>query len=169
MTAGGRNSDFSRLQGDLRTMSGYVIIAAALFVLGVLFTATIFIVEYSAHSGVLLSATLLLERSKVQRSSSETEILEQYGATVLIVHLHGMIFFGSASSVLEEIKAHVVTLAELQLPLQVLLLDFDRCTGIDSSAVAVLFHTRRQIKDAKMPRLSHTTVPHRPSRPRSPC
>jgi sulfate permease, SulP family len=91
-------------------------------VLGVLFTATIFIVEYSAHSGVLLSATLLLERSKVQRSSFETEILEQYGATVLIVHLHGMIFFGSASSVLEEIKAHVLQLAELQLPLQVLLM-----------------------------------------------
>ena len=119
-------------------------------VLGVLFTATIFIVEYSAHSGVLLCTTLLLERSKVQRSSSETEILEQYGATVLIVHLHGMIFFGSASSVLEEIKAHVVTLAELQLPLQVLLLDFDRCTGIDSSAVAVLFQTRRYIKDARL-------------------
>jgi hypothetical protein len=91
-------------------------------VLGVLFTATIFIVEYSAHSGVLLCTTLLLERSKVQRSSSETEILEQYGATVLIVHLHGMIFFGSASSVLEEIKAHVLQLAELQLPLQVLLM-----------------------------------------------
>jgi hypothetical protein len=119
-------------------------------VLGVLFTATIFIVEYSAHSGVLLCTTLLLERSKVQRSSSETEILEQYGATVLIVHLHGMIFFGSASSVLEEIKAHVLTLAELQLPLQVLLLDFDRCTGIDSSAVAVLFQTRRYIKDARL-------------------
>jgi hypothetical protein len=31
-----------------------------------------------------------------------------------------------------------------------LLLDFDRCTGIDSSAVAVLFHTRRQIKDARL-------------------
>jgi len=38
----------------------------------------------------------------------------------------------------------------LPVPLQVLLLDFDRCTGIDSSAVAVLFHTRRQIKDARL-------------------
>ena len=153
-------------------------------VLGILFTATIFIVEYSSHSGVLQSATLLLERSKVQRTSAEQEILEQcaatsartpgwpmprapmmraastdndlsrtrrprrYGATVLIVHLHGMIFFGSANSVLEEIKTHLMTLSELQLPLKFLLLDFDRCSAIDSSAVAVLFQTRRQIKDA---------------------
>jgi dTDP-glucose 4,6-dehydratase len=56
-----------------------------------------------------VTGTFNLERSKVQRSSFETEILEQYGATVLIVHLHGMIFFGSASSVLEEIKAQQQT------------------------------------------------------------
>ena len=45
-------------------------------------------------------------------------------------------------------KAHLATLAELQLPLRFLLLDFDRCSAIDSSAVNVLFSTRRQIKDA---------------------
>ena len=76
------------------------------------------------------------------------DILEQYGATVLIIHLHGMIFFGSANSVVEEVKNHLATLAELQLPLRFLLLDFDRCSAIDSSAVNVLFSTRRQIKDA---------------------
>ena len=85
-------------------------------VLGMLLTATIFIVQYSSHSGVLQSATSLLERSKVARTQSEQEILEQYGATVLIIHLHGMIFFGSGNSVLDEVKAHLQTLAELQLP-----------------------------------------------------
>jgi anti-anti-sigma regulatory factor len=69
-------------------------------------------------------------------------------ATVLIMHLHGMIFFGSANSVVEEVKGHLATLAELQLPLRFLLLDFDRCSAIDSSAVGVLFQTRRQIKEA---------------------
>ena len=117
-------------------------------VLGMLFTATIFIVQYSSVSGVLQSATSLLERSKVTRTIAEQDILEQYGATVLIIHLHGMIFFGSANSVVEEVKAHLATLAELQLPLRFLLLDFDRCSAIDSSAVNVLFSTRRQIKDA---------------------
>ena len=75
-------------------------------VLGLLFTAVIFIVQYASHSGVLQSATSLLERSKVARSVAENEVIEQYGATVLIVHLHGMIFFGSANSVLEEVKSH---------------------------------------------------------------
>ena len=120
----------------------------AAVVLGMLFTATIFIVQYSSHSGVLQSATSLLERSKVARTVAEQEVLEQYGATVLIIHLHGMIFFGSANSVLEEVKAHLATLAELQLPLRFLLLDFDRCSAIDSSAVGVLFQTRRSIRDA---------------------
>ena len=34
--------------------------------LGMLLTAVIFIVQYSSHSGVLQSATILLERSKVR-------------------------------------------------------------------------------------------------------
>ena len=119
-------------------------------VLGMLLTATIFIVQYSSHSGVLQSATSLLERSKVARDMPEQEIIEQHGASVLIIHLHGMIFFGSANSVAEEVKAHLATLAELQLPLRFLLLDFDRCSAIDSSAVGVLFQLRRYIRDARL-------------------
>ena len=133
----------------------HIVLTAALgmlsaVVLGVLFTATIFIVQYASHSGVLQSATSLLERSKVTRTVAEQVVLERYGATVLIVHLHGMIFFGSANSVVEEVRAHILTLSELGLPLRFLLLDFDRCSAIDSSAVSVLFQTRRLIKEAAL-------------------
>jgi MFS superfamily sulfate permease-like transporter len=48
-------------------------------VLGMLLTATIFIIQYSSHSGVLQSATSLLERSKVARAAPEQDIIEQYG------------------------------------------------------------------------------------------
>ena len=41
----------------------------------------------------------MLERSKVARTVPEQDILEQFGASVLIIHLHGMNFFGSANSV----------------------------------------------------------------------
>jgi len=119
-------------------------------VLGLLFTAVIFIIQYSRHSGVLQHATLLLERSKVARTVAEQQVLEEFGATTLIVHLHGMIFFGSANSVVEEVRAHLDTLRELNLPLRFLLLDFDRCSAIDSSAVAVLLQTRRLIKTARL-------------------
>ena len=93
-------------------LTAYLGMLAAV-VLGMLLTATIFIVQYASHSGVLQSATSLLERSKVARSTAEQDVIEQFGAEVLIVHLHGMIFFGSANSVLEEVKMHLQTLAEL--------------------------------------------------------
>ena len=98
-------------------------------VLGMAFTALIFIVQYASHSGVLQCATSLLERSKVGRTVAEQDILEQYGASVLIIHLHGMIFFGSANSVVDEVRSHLATLAELQLPLRFLLLDFRPLLG----------------------------------------
>ena len=47
-------------------------------------------------------------------------------------------------------RTHLTTLDELQLPLRFLLLDFDRCSAIDSSAVAVLLQTRRIIKSARL-------------------
>jgi len=119
-------------------------------VLGLLFTAVIFIIQYAQHSGVLQHATLLLERSKVARTAVEQDVLEEFGATCLIVHLHGMIFFGSANSVVDEVRTHITTLDELELPLRFLLLDFDRCSAIDSSAVAVLLQTRRILKNARL-------------------
>ena len=54
----------------------------AAVVLGLLIAAAIFIVQYAAHSGVLQSATLLLERSKVARTEAEQIILEQVQATL---------------------------------------------------------------------------------------
>ena len=50
---------------------------------GMLFTATIFIVQYSSVSGVLQSATSLLERSKVTRT-----IPEQGGSRFAVLCTH---------------------------------------------------------------------------------
>ena len=84
------------------------------------------------------AATAQLEHSKVHRSSAERRILEEYGAGVLVIHLHGMIFFGSAYSVVDEVRRHVAALATLGQRLRCIVLDFDRCSAIDSSAVSVL-------------------------------
>ena len=51
---------------------------------------------------------------RVARTVAEQDILEQYGASVLIIHLHGMIFFGSASSVVEEVRARDGALAHMR-------------------------------------------------------
>uniref|UniRef100_A0A6S9X590 STAS domain-containing protein n=1 Tax=Chrysotila carterae TaxID=13221 RepID=A0A6S9X590_CHRCT len=117
-------------------------------VLGLILTAAIFIAEYSQHSGVLQTATAELEKSTVWRSAGEQAVLHAHGASVFIVHLHGMIFFGSANSVVEEVRGHLRTLAELKLPLRCLVLDFGRCSALDSSAVAVLFQTTRHLDNS---------------------
>ena len=106
--------------------------------------------QYSWHSGVLHTTTCQLERSKVARVEPEQQLLEQVGASVLIVHLHGMLFFGSATSVEEKVRAHMRQLAQLELPFNALLLDFDRVSAIDSSAVASLMQTRRYIGSAQL-------------------
>ena len=77
-------------------------------VLGLLFTAASFIVEYSRHSGVLQRATLQLERSKVLRPAADHAAIDAHGAAVFIVHLHGMIFFGSANSIAAPLAALAV-------------------------------------------------------------
>ena len=78
-------------------------------VLGLLFTAASFIVEYSRHSGVLQRASLQLERSKVLRAAADHAAIDAHGAAVFIVHLHGMIFFGSANSVVEAVRGRACT------------------------------------------------------------
>lgn len=47
-----------------------------------------------------LSASLFRQ---VYRSTEEQEILYQLGASTLIIHLSGVLFFGSASSCLDEV------------------------------------------------------------------
>ena len=88
-------------------------------VLGLLFTAASFIVEYSRHSGVLQRATLQLERSKVLRPAADHAAIDAHGAAVFIVHLHGMIFFGSANSVVEAVTLclpYICPTSPLHLP-----------------------------------------------------
>eukprot|EP00966_Prymnesium_polylepis_P279006 6445646-Prymnesium_polylepis.1 len=118
--------------------------------LGLLFTSLIFIFEYSQHSGVLQSATAELEHSKVHRSAAAQRVLEARGASVLVIHLHGMLFFGSAYSVVEEVRSHLAALEQLGQELRCLVLDFDRCSALDSSAVAVLQQARRYTKRAAL-------------------
>lgn len=143
--------NFTRAEGAL--VVAHVLLTASMGMmyavgLGILATAVLFIIEYSAHSGVSQTATVELERSDVMRSPAETAILSTRGASVFIVHLHGVLYFGSANQVVKEVRAHLKTLAELCMPLEALILDFERCTAVDSSAVRVLLATERLIGGA---------------------
>lgn len=62
-------TDFSLVLLHVATTAAVGMAPAVL--LGVLLTAALFVLEYSAHSGVLQTATSSLERSNVARSGRE--------------------------------------------------------------------------------------------------
>src|SRR5215831_10003509 len=72
-------------------------------------------------------------RSNVDRPVRELKFLREHGDQIFVLHLQGFIFFGTATRLLQEVRAR----AEDRGPkrLRFVLMDFRRVTGIDSSAV----------------------------------
>jgi sulfate permease, SulP family len=68
--------------------------------------------------------------SNVDRPPAERAALRTLGERVQILRVHGFVFFGTASGLLERIRKRVEA-----GPLRFLLLDFRRVTGVDASAV----------------------------------
>lgn len=68
--------------------------------------------------------------SNVDRPGPERAILRALGGRVMILRIHGFVFFGMASGLLERIRKRVEAGG-----LRFLLIDLRRVTGVDSSAV----------------------------------
>ena len=79
-------------------VAAYVSMAFAIGA-GMIASVLIFAVDYGRHSGVLQSATAELERSNVKRPEAERSVLTSHGAAILVLHLRGMLFFGTAAQV----------------------------------------------------------------------
>ena len=120
--------------------------------LGLLASVLIFVIDYGQHSGVLQTASVELERSRVTRTLHEQHQLDASGAAVLIIHLRGVLFFGSAAQVDQAVRNHMRRLASLsavqQLQLQFVVLDCERCEAVDSSAASVLTLCQQQSRGA---------------------
>jgi len=118
--------------------------------LGLIFSTLIFVLDYVSHSGAVQSATSELERSTVARPREDWDFISTNGASTLIIHLHGMAFFGTASQVLDVMRAHRLFLLANGLELRHIIFDCELCTAIDSSAVSALFLARRICKGASL-------------------
>lgn len=99
--------------------------------LGLLLTAGWFVVQYSRSSGVRRIADATGLRSKVARPPEAHELLRRHGDSVVVVELDGFLFFGIGDSVTRSILA-----LEGLDRVRWVVLDFERVTGADSSAVA---------------------------------
>ncbi len=100
---------------------------------GLVLAITLFVIDYSRTNVVRNELRGSLYRSKVDRDPSDLEILRSEGDRIHILRLQGIVFFGTAHSLLERMRTRIQDpeLARLEY----LVMDFQRVTGLDSSAV----------------------------------
>ncbi|HKX25087.1 MAG TPA: SulP family inorganic anion transporter [Actinomycetota bacterium] len=129
--------------------------------LGLALAVGLFVVDYSRTENVKHAVTAAELRSKVDRHPGSEDVLRTQGARVQIFELQGFMFFGTANSLLERIRARV--LDRSLPPLRALVLDFRRVGGIDSSAV-LGFRKVQQLAEAEGFDLVLTSVRPKPRR-----
>lgn len=127
---------------------------------GLLLGCIAFAVIYSRNSPVRARYRGDVARSRVDRSDTEQALLAQGGDTLLVLHLQGFIFFGTADRLVGDIRGE---LAAKPGRLKYLLLDFSNVHGIDGSALAS-FDRLQRLADADGFALILTAMPVEVSR-----
>ena len=100
---------------------------------GVVAAIILFIHNYSRVDVVTNTLSGAQLTSNVDRPVRFVRELKEHGEAIYILKLQGFIFFGTASHLLEKIRARY-THSKLS-PLRFVVLDFRRVTGLDSSAI----------------------------------
>ena len=100
--------------------------------LGVIAATVLFVVRYSRTPAVRSLSTVKDRRSNVQRSAADESMLTEVGDRIVLIELQGFLFFGKT----EQIVRSVREMPALQSGVEVLVVDFHRVTGMDSSAGA---------------------------------
>jgi SulP family sulfate permease len=100
---------------------------------GIFIAAILFVISYSRVNAIKNILNGRVYHSKVDRPRDHRQILNEHGEQIYILRLQGFIFFGTVQKLLEQIRER---LGNRELPpLKFLILDFQRVTRLDSSAV----------------------------------
>ncbi len=97
---------------------------------GLILAVILFVVNYSQIDVLRYVMSGLFQQSRVTRVAQQRDYLRSVGEEVQILQLQGYIFFGSANRLLDTVRE----LANEQ-EIRYLILDFDRVSGIDSTAL----------------------------------
>ncbi|MGD2181314.1 SulP family inorganic anion transporter [Lusitaniella coriacea] len=115
------------------------------FLQGVVFGLTLsvflFTLKYSRVDATKNESSGAIQRSNIERSHEQVEILNQKGEQIYILQLHGFIFFGTANQLLDQVRDRVEQIP--QKPLNYILLDFHLVSGLDSSAVLSFYKIKK--------------------------
>ena len=127
-----------------------VVIGATDFLIGVgvglVAMVILFVLNYSQINVVRHALSGAEMQSNVQRSSYHQRVLSDLGKQIYILELQGFIFFGTANTLLEQIKNRMGDRKDQEV--RFILLDFRRVTGLDSSA-AMSFAKARKLAGAQ--------------------
>ena len=123
---------------------------------GIIAAIVLFVHNYSRVDVVTHAMSGANLRSNVERPVEEVRFLRAKGEQIHILRLQGFIFFGTATRVLQEVRARALN-KSLE-PLRFVIIDFRRVTGLDSSAVFSLWKVhqlaRKQNFDLLLSQLS---------------
>ncbi|MGH2412933.1 MAG: cyclic nucleotide-binding domain-containing protein, partial [Microcystaceae cyanobacterium] len=102
-------------------------------IVGIIAAVILFAINYSQISVTKHTFSGATYQSHVQRLSSQERLLREKGEQIYVLELQGLIFFGTAHKLLNQIRKR---LSELHLePVRFILLDFRLVSGLDTSAV----------------------------------
>jgi SulP family sulfate permease len=124
-------------------------------IVGLVLAVVLFAVNYGRIDLVHEVAFGTTFRSNVDRPPSERAALQALAGRVQILRVHGFVFFGTASGILEKIRRRVET-----APIRFLVVDLRRVTGIDASGV-VAFRKAVTLASATGIELVFTGTPER--------
>jgi sulfate permease, SulP family len=110
-------------------------------VVGLLLATMLFVVDYSRIDVVKDDISGSVYRSKVEREPEHLEILRREGDRIHVLALQGIVFFGTANSLLDRIRGRAEDPSALGL--QFLVVDFRRVFSLDSSAVLAFLKTHQ--------------------------
>ncbi|MFQ5929659.1 MAG: SulP family inorganic anion transporter [Acidobacteriota bacterium] len=116
--------------------------------IGVLIAMVFFAVNYSRVDVMKHVLSGETHRSNVERPGSQQELLQKKGGQILILRLHGFLFFGSANTLFEKVRQRIDAGGPGQEPVRYVVLDFQLVKGLDSSAV-LSFLKMKQLAQAK--------------------
>ncbi|CAE8590308.1 unnamed protein product [Polarella glacialis] len=115
--------------------------------LGILLTASFFLVEYSTMTGLVRHTTLSDVRSFASQNPAHATLLDKKGHEVLVFWCSGYIFFGTASTIVEQIQEQL----DATPAVRAIIIDFEHVPAVDASGVSALMRFSDNCLKRKLP------------------
>ena len=101
--------------------------------IGLIAAVVLFVVQYGQVDAVRMAMTGSEAHSSAEPSETRRQVLAESGDSILIYRLQGFLFFGTADRLRRQLIARISDPNEP--PARYIIFDFQRVTGVDSSAV----------------------------------